>query len=390
MHATARECIRDSELKFTDSHSELIKADESANDLTSRIKLSIEILESIELAKKSPRDSISEKRFPLDEFELFRDPDTPVTSQGTYMLRKRASKNLIGVFKPTAEEQAPMNARRKMSISNAVRQGIVLGDAAIKERAAFLLDFNNFAGVPRTETVLIETGDAVQRKGSLQEFCEHMCTSEDIGPSMYDKENIHAIALLDLRLFNLDRHVGNLLVKKLGKDKYQLVPIDHGLSLPSFRTLSDAVFCWSSWKQASLSISPSTKSYIASLKPFQDVVALKNIGLRDECILTYVLCTLLVQEFVQADRTLADIANIMQHELMDDAKQSPFEILVQESSREAQFDEFVFDDDKNTWSNENVHHFLAAFDRNIRLLSASQHTLALQLQLQMVEMDNPR
>lgn len=45
--------------------------------------------------------------------------------------------------------------------------------------------------------------------------------------------NFTSTKLLDIRLFNADRHVGNILVS----DSYELVPIDHGFCLPSFDSL---------------------------------------------------------------------------------------------------------------------------------------------------------
>lgn len=71
---------------------------------------------------------------------------------------------------------------------------------------------------------------------------------------------MHRIGILDIRLFNTDRHAGNLLVKitksprKLGattinwlEDKYSLIPIDHGFCLPE--ALEPPYLEWLHWPQ---------------------------------------------------------------------------------------------------------------------------------------------
>lgn len=58
------------------------------------------------------------------------------------------------------------------------------------------------------------------------------------------------VGVLDIRILNLDRHLGNILVTK---DKhngaFSLVPIDHGYCLPDFRQISDVQFQWLNFKQ---------------------------------------------------------------------------------------------------------------------------------------------
>eukprot|EP00474_Spongospora_subterranea_P011174 CRZ11632.1 hypothetical protein [Spongospora subterranea] len=324
-----------------------------------------DVADELESIYRTPRDK--GQRLTNDVVELIRDPSSPLTAQGTYFVKDRATGHKMGVFKPSAEE-ALMQSRRKMSISCVIKRGIVVGDAAIKEKAAFLLDFDGFAGVPRTDFAVIDDSNAVEHFGSLQEFCEHMCTSEDLGPSKYDLENVHAIALLDLRLFNLDRHEGNLLVRVGAEpDTYRLVPIDHGFSLPSFRTLSDAMFCWTAWRQAKMPLSPSTREYLCRIKPVNDIVALKRIGLRDESTMTYVLCSRYVQQCAEAGMTLYGMASSMQRDLNDNESMSTFETIVQRSSTESNFNDFVFDDRQNSWTCDAVQRFLETFDRNVQL-----------------------
>jgi len=54
---------------------------------------------------------------------------------------------------------------------------------------------------------------------------------ENFSPSLISNDEVHKIAVLDLRLLNLDRNECNILVQKID-DSYKLVPIDHGLTIP--------------------------------------------------------------------------------------------------------------------------------------------------------------
>jgi hypothetical protein len=75
--------------------------------------------------------------------------------------------------------------------------------------------------------------------GSLQRFQQHDCTAEDVGTGGFDLQQLHAIGVLDVRTFNMDRNSDNVLVKlaSTSSRSVQLVPIDHGYILPSFKHL---------------------------------------------------------------------------------------------------------------------------------------------------------
>lgn len=73
---------------------------------------------------------------------------------------------------------------------------------------------------------------------------------EERGTGMFGVEEVHKIAILDMRLGNCDRNGGNILVKRVpgeGAPHYQLIPIDHGYCLPS--TFADINFEWMYWSQ---------------------------------------------------------------------------------------------------------------------------------------------
>ena len=73
---------------------------------------------------------------------------------------------------------------------------------------------------------------------------------EERGTGTFSVEEVHKIAILDIRLANCDRNGGNILVKRCtGQQtcRWQLIPIDHGYCLPS--TLADVSFEWMYWPQ---------------------------------------------------------------------------------------------------------------------------------------------
>jgi hypothetical protein len=101
--------------------------------------------------------------------------------------------------------------------------------------------------------------------GSLQEFVTHMCDTSEMGPGRFSASDVHRIGILDIRLFNTDRHAGNMLVRAArtpssssnnlrgggallpNEQQYELIPIDHGFCLPE--TLEACYFEWLHWPQ---------------------------------------------------------------------------------------------------------------------------------------------
>lgn len=182
-----------------------------------------------------------------------------------------------------------------------------VGEAAMREVAAYLLDHDHFARVPCTVLVRLthpifhvaaEPGasadaapasqsvgsdssstialgsssfmsaaagvPAQQRQapaklGSLQEYVTHSGDSSEQGASRFSTRDVHRIGILDLRLLNTDRHAGNLLCRpqeasdastalgRLEAGKVALVPIDHGFCLPE--ALEPPFFEWLHWPQ---------------------------------------------------------------------------------------------------------------------------------------------
>ena len=177
----------------------------------------------------------------------------------------------VAIIKPTDEEPfAPNNPKGfvgKTLGQPGLKRFVRVGETGFREVAAYLLDHNNFAGVPLTMLVKVthsvfhvnedvncknktnrNRSQAHSKIASLQQFIPHDYDASDHGTSSLPISSIHRIGILDIRIFNTDRHGGNLLVKNLDNGsscfeaQTKLIPIDHGLCLPE--SLEDPYFEW--------------------------------------------------------------------------------------------------------------------------------------------------
>ncbi|TYZ62350.1 hypothetical protein PybrP1_001849 [[Pythium] brassicae (nom. inval.)] len=274
-------------------------------------------------------------------------PPIPVDdcTGGVYFLRNK-SKRIAAVFKPCDEEpyapnhpkqfrrlapaktpssgtealnsdlicrcQQPESECRTKSSQSGIRVGIAPGDAAVREVAAYLLDRDRSAGVPTSVVATaahaafhVAPGSAasstlVLKTGALQLYIPHKCTAEDIASSLFSPADVHAIAVLDIRLANQDRHGGNLLVIEQAKRVFKLVPIDHGACLPRVSEMEETSFEWLFWPQAKRAFSDNTRAYIASLSSWDEARMLclalpPDHQLEEQAVLTLHVCTALLQ-----------------------------------------------------------------------------------------------
>lgn len=112
--------------------------------------------------------------------------------------------------------------------------------------------------------------------GSLQIYAENLGPIENFSSDIFDVDEVHKIAILDLRLLNLDRNLCNILVccdkgHEGNFEKYKLVPIDHGLSIPDTLSINSYELAWLSFDQASLPFSQKSLDYIRKLDTKADV-----------------------------------------------------------------------------------------------------------------------
>jgi len=160
------------------------------------------------------------------------------------------------------------------------------------------------AAVPVTSRASIQV-DGHTLEGSVQAFVmDVQGFIEDYGiprkleeaVAFIPQADAESIALLDMRVFNMDRHPGNLLLLKKAKP-HGLGPIDHGCCLPPWWCLGEAIFeAWISWPQ--LQTPPSSDAFslarAAHAKLALTCRMVAEAGLDPSAVVTLRLCTIFV------------------------------------------------------------------------------------------------
>lgn len=295
-----------------------------------------------------PEDKISAKKFWLNSlqndlsseaFDLIRDIEEGFEAgyepelceegiNGTYFLKDKNG-NKIGVFKPQDEEgNSPQNPKNGEDSEKELdsSKGIKPGDAALREVAAFLLDSSKFHGVPLTLMAKISHpsfSNQTVKTGSLQSFVKHHGCSEDISVNMFPVHEVQKIGILDIMMLNMDRHGGNILFQKT-QSGYHLVPIDHGFSMPEYKSddessLGNAWFDWFTWSQAKEKLNPESKRYIEQIDVDANARLLtEKLSMTPDSIKTMKITTMLLKKGAQSDLSLYDIANLICRQNLDE------------------------------------------------------------------------
>jgi len=293
----------------------------------------------------------------------------PDGSGGAYFLSDARGRR-VGVFKPADEEPFAENNPRgyvpHSSVGNeesagedeGLRQGIRPGELCLREVAAYLLDHGGFSGVPMTTLAearhpalhsagqrwtLAEGGagvgvhalntsfsgtnlvsgmisspspvsaaDLTKKVGSFQDFVRAECTMDDLSPSKVSVDEVHKIAILDMRLMNADRNVANVLCRRLPEDpdRFILVPIDHGYSLRSNCDVAWFDWCWLDWPQTKEPLSEASRSYVLNLDVEADAKLLEErLDMNDEVLDHFRSSCLVLKAGVRAGLTLYEIAS---------------------------------------------------------------------------------
>ncbi|XVE95695.1 hypothetical protein REPUB_Repub02eG0121100 [Reevesia pubescens] len=260
---------------------------------------------------------------------------------GAYFLHNRSGE-VIAVAKPIDEEPLAFNNPKGfgglMLGQPGIKRSIRVGETGIRELAAYLLDHGGFAGVPATALVKIShvafhvnEATAISatpyKIASLQNFVSHDFDAGELGSSGFSVASVHRIGIFDIRILNLDRHAGNILVKKNEHETYaaeatELVPIDHGLCLPE--CLDDPYFEWLHWPQASVPFSELELDYISNLDPNKDAELLRTElpSLRESSIRVLILCTIFLKQAASVGLCLSDIGSMMTREFRGDEENS--------------------------------------------------------------------
>lgn len=293
--------------------------------------------------------------------------------------------NYVAIVKPTDEEPfAPNNPKgftgRALG-DPGLKKSVRVGETGFREVAAYLLDYDHFAKVPPTVLVKITHSvfhfkdvnnsnknvhkskpKKISKIASFQKYMPHDYDAGDHGTSSFPVSAVHRIGILDVRIFNTDRHAGNLLVKNIKSGignfggEVELIPIDHGLCLPE--TLENPYFEWIYWAQASIPFSEDELEYIAKLDPKKDVEMLREElpMIREACLRVLVLCTIFLKDAAEFGLCLSDIGEMMTRDIKGaNDEPSEFEVIcmeakemVQDSKLYLEFDageekEFQFD-----------------------------------------------
>lgn len=344
---------------------------------------------------------------------------TDADPQGSNNPKKRMKKtHQAGDNTDPGEHNDAMHSASPVdSLSFIVRATIPLGETAVREVAAYAID-RGFAGVPPTALVSLRrsalepandsstaltppsetfaqgassssatscppppphshdecsSASSSTVLGSFQRYVSHECGSWDLAAYKFAVEDVHRIGLLDLRIFNTDRHGGNMLAvlprrrrersqSRTAKDEdgdvdmdalyedyyadsydgdyrehavfegvegdeddddyicpplaghgdassYRLVPIDHGFAFPV--SLGEANFEWLYWPQARKPFSEEIRRRVELIDPQQDEALLRDLGLCEEAIRVNKIATLFVKKGVRAGLTLAQLGKLV-------------------------------------------------------------------------------
>jgi len=223
---------------------------------------------------------------------------------GTYLV-KNGHGEMVAVFKPSDEEAGCVGNPK--GNFNSPKKGVKIGEGYIREIAAFMLDHEHIAGVPFTQCIVF---DGIEKKtGSLQKYVSNIGSLTDLSPSLFSIEDVHRIAQLDIRLFNVDRNDENFLVTR-ENNVYHLIPIDHAYSLPN-SLIDGPWFDWKNWKQAKQPISETMLDYINRIDIEKDSEILRNLGIEEEAIRVMKMSTLVLKIGAKAGKNFNQIASFL-------------------------------------------------------------------------------
>jgi hypothetical protein len=229
--------------------------------------------------------------------------ETSVAGSGVYLLSSPKAgpsedplEPFQSIFKPLDEEVFE-------------RRGIEIGLGALREEAAYVIDraAGGQAYVPVTARASLAEG-GVRKKGSVQQFVEgSVGPVENFGmprelpdaEAFVGLDNAQAVACLDIRIFNTDRHAGNLLLA--GPRPHKIVCIDHGCVLPAWWALDSSRFdAWIDWPHVKAPPSEVTLGLIQEVVGNTSAVVqeLENLGVPKQALWTLEICTSLLQKCV--------------------------------------------------------------------------------------------
>lgn len=301
---------------------------------------------------------------------------------GVYFMRDGSGAR-IAVFKPNDEEQGMPNNPKGYDGNGeqGLRPYFKPGHGYLRESAAYVMDVNNFAGVPATTVVHCEHPsfhyesrgaggvELYPKVGSLQKFIATKDTFDDVSPSKISVLELQKIALLDMRILNGDRNAANMLAihtqvsaarkgsrsaslgsysaaseasedwdfnfeeddldssHLAGGDAYLLIPIDHGYAFPTHLLINEYDWAWFYCRQISQEVDPAIKAYMNSID-IEDVLAKlkQQFDMPEEAIFLLRIAHQLILDGINSGLTLRDIAELIAR--VDEDTPSPLEVAV--------------------------------------------------------------
>jgi len=308
---------------------------------------------------------------------------------GVYFMKGNTG-SMVGVFKPQDEEQGMMNNPKGHAGngSHGLRPHFKPGDGYLREYASYLLDYENFCKIPTTTIASCEhptfnyfstkEKETYPKIGSLQQYIRANDTYDDISPSLLSAFEVQKIALLDMRLLNCDRNGANILavrkelphpserrnsrgesLSSVGElneteldvldfiagsshfkessrplDTYELIPIDHGYSLPTHLQIDEFDWVWLYAKQVAQPVDPRIKAYLRRLN-FDELITkvTAQVALPEDTIFLLRVVHDFIVQSVEAGLTLHDIA--CQIVRFEDGVPSPLEKLIARAEESA-------------------------------------------------------
>lgn len=303
-------------------------------------------------------------------------------SGGVYFMRspQQRFKKTVAVFKPLDEEPGMLNNPKGRS-NETLRDYFAPGQGCFREVAAYVFDVDNFCSVPPTALIYCEHSvfnrnnnkdQRTPKVGSLQAYVDCYSDFEGIGPNLISDFEIQKIALLDLRILNCDRNGANILVRqksKLGYEQenssesdndvaegdpnlsispdfmefdmndmksltpssarsvdWELIPIDHGYSMPSRLKVSEMDWVWFNSGAVKRPVDPKIREYVRTLD-IDSIIeqTLEYSQLSEECIYLLRCAHHFVVNGIENDLTLHEIASLMARDY-DDEIPSKFEV----------------------------------------------------------------
>lgn len=238
----------------------------------------------------------------------------------------------LAVFKPSDEEAGSANNPRGLTDA-AMREGFRPGGGAVRERIAYKLG-GAFAGVPRTavDKLLLRTSSGLhlrEQSGSIQEYVasDGDASGFRFDGSEFSERGSHRLALLDVRLFNTDRHEGNILVRRppptaapAAPDepppRCEVVPIDHAFCLPAFGHYREAEFAWRYWGSAAAPFGRDGIEHVRGIDVEADVQLARAAGLDEPACATLRVCALVLRRTLLAAGGAAVTPNALAELLM--------------------------------------------------------------------------